>query len=54
MARLGGYRRRSRKEPGLIETMYTADMAAYKDADQKRFELTSDVWIDILEEVSPN
>ena len=42
------------KEPGLIETMYTADMAAYKDADQKRFELTSDVWIDILEEVSPN
>ena len=40
------------KEPGLIETMYTANMPAYKDADQKRFELTSDVWIDILEEVS--
>ncbi len=41
------------KEPGLIETMYASDMAAYKDADQKRFELTADVWIDILEEVSP-
>ncbi len=41
------------KEPGLIETMYSGDMPAYKDADQKRFELTSDVWIDILEEVSP-
>jgi hypothetical protein len=40
------------KEPGLIETMYP-DAAAYKDADQKRFELTADVWIDILEEVSP-
>ena len=40
------------KEPGLIETMYP-DMTTYKAADQKRFELTSDVWIDILEEVSP-
>ncbi|MBW4028806.1 MAG: hypothetical protein HIU93_15670 [Acidobacteria bacterium] len=41
------------KEPGLIETMYADNMPAYSSADQKRFALTSDVWIDILEEVSP-
>lgn len=40
------------KEPGLIETMYAGNMPAYKGADQKRFELTADVWIDILEEVN--
>ena len=40
------------KEPGLIETMYP-DASAYKDADERRFELTTDVWIDILDEVSP-
>lgn len=40
------------KEPGLIRTMYP-DAAAYKEADQRRFELTMHVWIDILEEISP-
>ena len=41
------------KEPALIEKMYP-DSAAYKESDLKRFELTTDVWIDILEEVSPD
>lgn len=40
------------KEPGLIETMYP-DSAAYMAADKQRFTLTTDVWIDILEEISP-
>lgn len=40
------------KEPGLIGTMYP-DSTAYAVADQRRFELTTDVWIDILDEVSP-
>ncbi len=40
------------KEPGLITSMYT-DAAQYHAADQRRFELTTDVWIDILEEVNP-
>jgi hypothetical protein len=30
--------------------MYS-DMKEYENADQKRFELQTDVWIDILEEV---
>jgi len=38
------------KEPPLIRSMYS-DMAEYEKADQRRFELQTDVWIDILEEV---
>jgi hypothetical protein len=38
------------KEPGVIRSMYS-DMADYEKADQHRFELQLDVWIDILEEV---
>jgi hypothetical protein len=38
------------KEPPLIRKMFP-DMADYEKADQKRFELQTDVWIDILEEV---
>ena len=38
------------KEPGVIRKMY-ADMSEYEHADQQRFELQADVWIDILEEV---
>lgn len=38
------------KEPDLIRSMYP-DMADYERADQHRFELQTDVWIDILEEV---
>jgi hypothetical protein len=38
------------KEPGLISSMYS-DMADYERADQHRFELQAEVWIDILEEV---
>jgi hypothetical protein len=38
------------KEPGIIRSMYS-DMADYEGADQRRFELQTDVWIDILEEV---
>jgi hypothetical protein len=38
------------KEPGVIRKMY-ADMSEYEHADQQRFELQTDVWIDILEEV---
>lgn len=38
------------KEPPLIRNMYS-DMADYDKADQRRFELQTDVWIDILEEV---
>jgi hypothetical protein len=38
------------KEPGIIRSMYT-NMSEYEQADQKRFELQTDVWIDILEEV---
>ena len=38
------------KEPGVIRSMYS-DMADYESADQRRFELQTDVWIDILEEV---
>lgn len=38
------------KEPELIRTMYS-DMSEYEKADQHRFELQTDVWIDILEEV---
>lgn len=38
------------KEPGLIRSMYP-DMSEYEKADQHRFELQTDVWIDILEEV---
>ncbi len=38
------------KEPGVIDQMYP-NQAEYKKADQRRFELTSDVWIDLLEEV---
>jgi hypothetical protein len=39
------------KEPGVIRGMY-ADMSEYEKADQRRFELQTDVWIDILEEVA--
>jgi hypothetical protein len=39
------------KEPGVIRKMYS-DMADYERADQRRFELQTDVWIDILEEVA--
>jgi hypothetical protein len=39
------------KEPGIIREMYP-DMSEYEKADQHRFELQTDVWIDILEEVS--
>ena len=39
------------KEPGVIRAMYP-DMPDYQRADQHRFELQTDVWIDILEEVS--
>ena len=38
------------KEPALIHSMYS-DMSEYEKADQHRFELQIDVWIDILEEV---
>jgi hypothetical protein len=38
------------KEPALIHGMYS-DMSEYEKADQHRFELQTDVWIDILEEV---
>lgn len=38
------------KEPPLIRKMYP-DMADYEKNDQRRFELQTDVWIDILEEV---
>jgi hypothetical protein len=38
------------KEPGLITAMYP-DAEQYKKADQRRFELTTDVWIDLLEEI---
>jgi hypothetical protein len=38
------------KEPGVIRAMYP-DMSDYQRADQHRFELQTDVWIDILEEV---
>jgi hypothetical protein len=38
------------KEPGVIRKMYP-DMSDYEHADQHRFELQTDVWIDILEEV---
>ena len=38
------------KEPGLIKKMYS-DAADYEKADQRRFELTANVWIDILEPV---
>jgi hypothetical protein len=38
------------KEPGIIRSMYS-NMEEYEGADQKRFELQTDVWIDILEEV---
>ena len=38
------------KEPGVIRSMYS-DLKEYENADQKRFELQTDVWIDILEEV---
>lgn len=40
------------KEPGVIRRMYS-DMSDYEHADQRRFELQTDVWIDLLEEVSP-
>ena len=40
------------KEPGVIRQMYP-DMSDYERADQHRFELQTDVWIDLLEEVSP-
>lgn len=40
------------KEPGVIRSMYS-DMGDYERSDQHRFELQRDVWIDILEEVSP-
>ena len=40
------------KEPGVIRRMYS-DMSDYERADQHRFELQTDVWIDLLEEVSP-
>jgi len=39
------------KEPGVIRKMYP-DMSDYERADQRRFELQTDVWIDILEEVA--
>lgn len=39
------------KEPGVIRSMY-ADMSDYERADQRRFELQTDVWIDLLEEVA--
>lgn len=38
------------QEPPLIRKMYP-DMADYEKNDQRRFELQTDVWIDILEEV---
>lgn len=38
------------KEPGIITAMYP-DAEQYKKADQRRFELTTDVWIDLLEEI---
>jgi hypothetical protein len=38
------------KEPGVIKKMYP-DTSDYEHADQHRFELQTDVWIDILEEV---
>jgi hypothetical protein len=38
------------KEPALIRSMYP-EMSEYEKADQHRFELQTDVWIDILEEV---
>lgn len=41
------------KEPGLIRKMYP-DLSAYQTADQRRFELTSNVWIDLLEPVPLN
>ena len=41
------------KEPGIIREMYP-DMSEYEKADQHRFELQTDVWIDILEEVAGN
>ena len=37
-------------EPGIITAMYP-NQQEYMAADKKRFELSSDVWIDILEEV---
>lgn len=40
------------KEPGVIRRMYS-DMSDYEHADQRRFELQTDLWIDLLEEVSP-
>jgi hypothetical protein len=39
------------KEPGIIREMYP-DSSEYGKADQHRFELQTDVWIDILEEVA--
>jgi hypothetical protein len=39
------------KEPGVIRSMYS-DISDYQRADQHRFELQTDVWIDVLEEVS--
>lgn len=38
------------KEPGIIDEMYP-NKEEYKQADLRRFELTTDVWIDLLEEV---
>jgi hypothetical protein len=40
------------KEPGVIRGMYS-DMSDYEHADQRRFELQTEVWIDLLEEVPP-
>lgn len=39
------------KEPGIIRELYP-DFSEYEKADQHRFELQTDVWIDILEEVA--